>query len=129
MSYTNLTELRQWMSAAYTRPLIFVAVDFEHKCNNHNVLTEVGLSILDTANILPPATPTSSLQYTAVLTSHIKSYHLRVAEHYKWINRWLHGANPDGFQTEFGKSEKVPERRIVARMEEIIWKGGRGPKR
>lgn len=86
--------------------------------------TELGLSILDTASVVIPETPTSSLEYAAVFAAHIKSHHLRVAKHHWWINSFLFGAGPAGFKPDFGKSKKVPARFLVGKMKSIMWRTG-----
>lgn len=123
MAYINLDQLRQWLSTPATRPIVFVSIDFEYKCTNKD-LTEVGLSILDTANVVIPETPTSPLEYAAAFAEHIKSHHLRVAEHHLWINTFPLGSDPAGFSPEFGKSKKVPARYLVERMRSIMWRTG-----
>lgn len=120
MAYINLDQLRQELSTAGTSPIVFISIDFEYKCTNKD-LTEVGLSILDTANVVIHETPMSSLEYAGVLAEQIKSHHLRVAEHYWWINTFPFGSDPAEFSPEFGKSKKVPARYLVGKTKSIMW--------
>ena len=124
-TYIHLDRLRQLLSTADTRSIVFIAIDFELKWNTEEV-TEIGLSVLnmDEISSTTRATPMSPLSYATTLAGHIKSYHLRTAQYYKWVNRFPPGSRPDGFGRQFGKSERIPAAKLVKRVKAIMWGSG-----
>ena len=124
-TYIDLDRLRGLLSEVDTSSIVIIAIDFELTWNTKEV-TEVGLSILNMDNVSSTtlATPMSPLSYADNLAKHIKSYHLRTAQYYKWVNRFPPGSNPDGFDRRFGNSERIPAAKLVRRMKEIMWGSG-----
>lgn len=120
-----MDRLRGLLSEVDTSSIVIIAIDFELTWNTKEV-TEVGLSILNMDNVSSTtlATPMSPLSYADNLAKHIKSYHLRTAQYYKWVNRFPPGSNPDGFDRRFGNSERIPAAKLVRRMKEIMWGSG-----
>jgi hypothetical protein len=77
---------------------VLIAIDVESYEHAHNIITEVGIAILDTRDIvdLPPG------DYGQNWFSKIKAQHLRIKEHENCINRTYVSGCPDRFN--FGKS-------------------------
>ena len=74
------------LSLAMTRPVesvVFIAIDVEWFEFNHNIITEVGLAVLDTWQTVGIA-PLANLKNWFRM---IKSHHLRVAENAHAVNR------------------------------------------
>ncbi|KAF7586936.1 hypothetical protein BBP40_008010 [Aspergillus hancockii] len=86
---------------------IFIAVDVESNERNHNQITEVGISTLDTLDLvgIPPGADGSHWM------SRIRSRHLRVKEYGHIINRDFVAGCPAYF--DFGTSEWVSEKELA----------------
>ncbi|KAK8126709.1 uncharacterized protein PG998_002468 [Apiospora kogelbergensis] len=92
----------------------FVCIDVEaHELNNQNI-TEIGIAILDTQDIvgLPPGL--KGLEWF----SKIQSHHLRIKEVAHLVNHRFVKGCPEFF--DFGESEFVPGMNITKRIESII---------
>ncbi|KAK8035966.1 qde-2-interacting protein [Apiospora marii] len=95
----------------------FVCIDAEaHEADNKTV-TEVGIAILDTQDTVDLAPGESGRNWF----DEIQAHHLRVAEVAHVVNtRFVQGC-PGDFN--FGKSEIIPRKHIVSRIESIIGTG------
>ncbi|KAL4897164.1 hypothetical protein BDV59DRAFT_190949 [Aspergillus ambiguus] len=82
---------------------VFVSVDVEANEHCHSEVTEVGLSVLDTEDLIGVAPGENAQQWRV----RIKSRHLRVKEYAHIVNRTFLAGCPDRF--EFGDSEWVHE--------------------
>jgi DNA polymerase III epsilon subunit-like protein len=93
---------------------IFVAADVESNENNHSEITEVGISTLDTLDLvgIPPGADGSHW------ISKIRSRHLRVKEYGHIINRDFVAGCPAYF--DFGTSEWVRENELAAVVETTL---------
>ncbi|KAL5357673.1 hypothetical protein BJX96DRAFT_182140 [Aspergillus floccosus] len=87
---------------------IFVCVDVEANERRHSEVTEVGISMLDTKDLVGVAPGEQASQWRM----HIRSRHLRVSEHRHVVNRIYLAGCPERF--DFGKSEFVYERDLGA---------------
>ena len=103
---------------------VFVSIDVEAFEHNHNIITEVGISVLDTTELPPPQenAPTRETVLKAIQDSFdlanppprrsdaiidlIKSHHFRVSEHINMRNGQFVTDAADRFM--FGDSEFVP---------------------
>ncbi|KAK7744372.1 hypothetical protein SLS62_010227 [Diatrype stigma] len=92
----------------------FVSVDVEAYEKNADIVTEIGLSVLDTDDIMdiPPGEDGENW------FSKIKTYHLRIAEYSYIVNREYVEGCPYMFR--FGESEIVPLREVARRVGSII---------
>ena len=90
----------------FDRDVVFVSIDVEAFERNHNLITEVGISTLDTADIesLAPS------QGGANWMEHIRSRHFRITDHEHLRNTTFCTGNPDKFQ--FGRSEFVSMKEV-----------------
>ena len=79
--------------------VVFIAVDVESYERNHNLITEIGIATLDTADIkqMPPGDNGKNWQ------SKIRARHIRVKEHANYCNSEFVNGCADKF--EFGSSE------------------------
>lgn len=80
---------------------VFISVDVECNERCHSQITEVGLSILDTRDLVGTAPGQGAVNWT----SRIQSRHLRVVEYGHIVNHDFVPGCPDRF--EFGESEWV----------------------
>ncbi|KAI0386090.1 hypothetical protein F5Y04DRAFT_289847 [Hypomontagnella monticulosa] len=92
----------------------FVCVDIEAWEKAHNVLTEVGVAILDTKDIMnvPPGEDGHGWFH------YIKSYHLRIREHSNKVNHMYLRGCPESF--DFGNSEFIYERDLKKVLGSVI---------
>ncbi|GES58576.1 hypothetical protein ATEIFO6365_0004072700 [Aspergillus terreus] len=87
---------------------VFVCVDVEANERRHSQVTEVGISMLDTKDLVDVAPGEQASQWR----KHIWSRHLRVSEHRHVVNRIYLAGCPERF--DFGESEFVYERDLGA---------------
>lgn len=87
---------------------IFVCVDVEANERRHSEVTEVGISILDTKDLVGVAPGEQASHWR----KHMRSRHLRVSEHRHIVNRIYLAGCPERF--DFGESEFVYERDLGA---------------
>lgn len=90
----------------FDRDVVFVSIDVEAFERDHNLITEVGISTLDTADIecLVPG------QGGASWMERIRSRHFRITEHEHLRNTTFCIGNPDRFY--YGRSEFVSMKEI-----------------
>ena len=88
---------------AFERNVVFAAIDLEWYERNSGMVTEIGISTLDTADLegLPPG------DEAANWFSQIKARHFRVREHSDKVNKDFIVGCPDRFETTLGTSEWV----------------------
>ena len=91
---------------AFDRNVVFVSVDIEAFERNHNLITEVGISTLDTADIKSVAPGDNGVNWMEC----IRSRHFRISDHDHLRNTTFCIGDPERFL--FGRSEFV-------RMKEI----------
>ncbi|CUS11138.1 unnamed protein product [Tuber aestivum] len=110
---------------------VFVSIDVEAFEHNHNVITEVGIAILDTTKIPPPqenaagretilkaiqdsfGLSNAPLRRSDAIISIIKTHHFRVSEHRNMRNGQFVTDAADLFMfgdSEFVSLEKLPKR-------------------
>ncbi|KAK6863956.1 hypothetical protein PG995_000484, partial [Apiospora arundinis] len=95
----------------------FVCIDVEaHEFNNKDI-TEVGIAILDTQDIVGIAPGVSGMNWFTKIQAH----HLRIKEVAHLVNRRFVKGCPEYF--DFGESEIVPGMNIVKRLESIVGTG------
>jgi hypothetical protein len=85
----------------FDKDVVFVAVDVEAYEKNHNIITEVGISTLDTADIKDIVPGLGGFNWM----ERIRSRHFRVSEHVHYTNDTFVSGAPDLFL--FGRSEFV----------------------
>ncbi|KAI1854809.1 hypothetical protein JX266_000927 [Neoarthrinium moseri] len=92
----------------------FVCVDVEAYERDSNMITEIGLAILDTDDIeeVPPG------QHGENWFSFIHAHHIRISEHRGIVNREFVQGCPDAF--DFGKSEFIPIKDVARRVGSLI---------
>ncbi|KAI5291109.1 hypothetical protein KEM54_006295 [Ascosphaera aggregata] len=94
-----------------TKQPIFICVDVESNEVQHSQITEIGVSTLDTTDLIGLAPG----DYGCNWISKIRTRHFRIAEYTHIVNsRYMEGC-PEDFQ--FGKSEIVPLSKIVEVVE------------
>ena len=86
---------------SFENEVVFIAFDVEANEHAHHLITEIGVSTLDTKDILnlPPGPGGENW------IKQIRSRHFRIEEHKHMRNKTYVFGNPDGF--EFGESEFV----------------------
>ncbi|KAK4456283.1 good for full DBP5 activity protein 2 [Podospora aff. communis PSN243] len=95
-------------------PVRFVAIDIEAYEHNQDLITEVGVAILDADKLVGVAPGDNGKNWHSL----IEARHFRVKENTWAVNRdYVHGC-PDFFS--FGNSEKVPVVEIPALLQQII---------
>ncbi|KAL2271738.1 hypothetical protein VTJ83DRAFT_1109 [Remersonia thermophila] len=96
------------------RSVVFAAVDLEAFEHNNNMITEIGVAVLDTWKVrgIPPG------EGGEAWFGHIQPYHLRVKE-YLWVKnkRFVRGC-PENFL--FGTSEIVKLGAVIRRLRSIL---------
>ncbi|EXJ85621.1 hypothetical protein A1O1_05987 [Capronia coronata CBS 617.96] len=90
---------------------VVVSVDIESYERDHRLITEIGVSTLDTLDLigLPPGPGGKNW------TSQIRSRHFRIQGREHFVNRDFCVGNPDAFQ--FGRSEFVPLPEAAAKLD------------
>ncbi|EMR68364.1 putative qde-2-interacting protein [Eutypa lata UCREL1] len=101
----------------------FVCVDIEAYERNNKLVTEVGLAILDTEDIMdiPPGNDGENW------FSQIKTFHFRINEYSHLVNSEFVAGCPYAFN--FGQSELIPLKSIAQRISDIIGDGDSEDKR
>lgn len=97
----------------YPDPPIFFSVDVEWKEKNASQVTEIGISILDTQDLVDPPG-----LHGANWVKKIRSHHLRVSEHRLHVNKQYCRGCPGDFN--FGTSEFVGSADIGARVDHFF---------
>lgn len=83
--------------------VVLIAVDLEACEQNHNAITEIGISVLDTIDLIGIPAGDKGVHWK----KKIRSKHFRIDEYRNYRHQiWLSG-NPDGFEPEFGTSEFI----------------------
>ncbi|KAK3375320.1 hypothetical protein B0H63DRAFT_482574 [Podospora didyma] len=111
---TPTLDLSKPMATTLDQPVMFIAVDLEAYEFNHNLVTEIGLAMLDTADI----TATAPGDEGKVWFPHIRARHLRIKENAWALNTTHVQGCADHF--EFGKSEFISKTEVVPALEKII---------
>ncbi|KAL2426160.1 hypothetical protein ABEF95_012143 [Exophiala dermatitidis] len=90
---------------------VIIAVDIESYERDHKLITEIGVSTLDTLDLvdLPPGEGGKNW------TSQIRSRHFRIQERAHMVNKDFCTGNPDAFH--FGKSEFVALSEAAAKVD------------
>ncbi|KIW15356.1 hypothetical protein PV08_05402 [Exophiala spinifera] len=114
-SWTGKDELRQPLEKTVMETLhvnevapypfekepVFISVDIESYERAHNLITEVGVSTLDTLDLIDTPPGENGKNWINC----IRSRHFRIKDHAHLVNRDFCVGNPDAFQ--FGRSEWV----------------------
>lgn len=95
-------------------PVVFISIDVEAYEFVQKFITEIGISTLDTADLISTFPGSHGNNWAAK----IRSSHLRICEHGKRINRVHVLGCPDMFT--FGQSEWIYEREIVPELESLF---------
>lgn len=95
-------------------PVVFISIDVEAYEFVQKFITEIGISILDTAGLTSTLPGSNGNNWAAK----IQPSHLRIREHGKRINRVHVLGCPDKFN--FGQSEWIYEREIVPELESLF---------
>ncbi|EXJ92416.1 hypothetical protein A1O3_00967 [Capronia epimyces CBS 606.96] len=90
---------------------VIISIDIESYERDHKIITEIGVSTLDTLDLvkLPPG------QGGKIWTSQIRSRHFRIQGREHFVNRDFCIGNPDAFQ--FGRSEFVALGEAAAKVD------------
>jgi hypothetical protein len=85
-----------------SRDFVLICFDVESWERNHNIITEVGLAIFDTAHLRAHPAPGLTASNWHIL---IEAHHFRIIEHSNYQNGQFVTGNPFGFK--FGDSQDV----------------------
>ncbi|KAI5781665.1 hypothetical protein DFH27DRAFT_307447 [Peziza echinospora] len=96
------------------KPAYFVCIDIESWERDHSLVTEIGISTLDTTPLLP----TFGTNTYATVLPHMKYRHIRITEHKNLRNGRYVNDNADRF--DFGKTEFHPLASIPRILAEIF---------
>ncbi|KAI9799430.1 MAG: hypothetical protein M1825_004530 [Sarcosagium campestre] len=106
------------LSQALTHDLggsaVFISVDIEAFEFNQNFITEIGISTLDTVDLLGVLPETRGNGWA----TKIRSRHFRIYEHRHRINKVRVESCPENF--DFGRSEWIHERDVLSRLQECF---------
>lgn len=96
--------LMQRVVYPFENSVVFVCIDAESYEGNHRLITEIGISILDTLDLkhIPPGNGGENW------IKYIRSRHIRIKGREHLVNRDFCQANPDAF--DFGVSEFIEPR-------------------
>ncbi|MCJ1475032.1 hypothetical protein MMC13_003692 [Lambiella insularis] len=83
--------------------VVFVSLDVEAYERNHNQITEIGISTLDTADLIGIAPKSRGTQWM----TKIRARHFRITENQHRVNKDFVIGCPDRFERSFGSSEFI----------------------
>lgn len=98
MEHLNINKAAPYL---FEKDPVFISVDIESYERAHNLITEVGISTLDTLDLIDTPPGENGQNWIDC----IRSRHLRIRDHQYLVNRDFCVGNPDAFQ--FGRSEWV----------------------
>lgn len=98
---TKSLDVNEPVAFLFDREPIFISVDVESNERSHNQITEIGVSTLDTRDLVAIPPGEGGMNWLAK----IRSRHFRISEYSHVVNRDFVSGCPDKF--EFGESEWV----------------------
>jgi hypothetical protein len=94
--------------------VVLIAVDVEAWEQNHSIITEVGIAVLDTRDIEGLALGYGGVNWI----NQIKARHLRIKENLSYVNSKYVNGDPERF--EFGESEIVSSTQVADILTQIF---------